>query len=170
MLPIAPARNTAADGVVGQPVNSGHRRDARDHLPWDPQRNRTMPEKRKPASRSAPPDWRDGVMQHMRALIEQADPRVLEERKWKKPSNPAGVAVWSHDGIICTGEIYKDKVKLTFMHGAVLPDPAGLFNAPFTGATRRAIDIREGGEVDAAAFKSLVKAAVAWNGVKAKRK
>lgn len=109
-------------------------------------------------------------MQRMRTLIEQADPKVLEERKWRKPSNPAGVASWSRNGMICTGEVYKDKVKFTFAHGASLPDPQGLFNAPFTGATRRAIDIREGGEVDAAAFKSLVKAAVAWNGVKAGKK
>lgn len=108
-------------------------------------------------------DWRDNTLERMRALIMEADPRMVEERKWKKPSNPAGVAVWSHDGIICTGETYKDKVKLTFMHGAAINDPAGLFNAPGTGATRRAMDIREGGTVDAAKFKALVKAAVARN-------
>jgi hypothetical protein len=93
----------------------------------------------------------------------EAVPNVIEEQKWKKPSNPGGVALWSHNGMICTGEIYKDKVKLTFAYGAALPDPARLFNAPGTGATRRAMDIREGDVVDARAFKALVKAAVAHN-------
>lgn len=108
-------------------------------------------------------DWRIATLDRMRALIRAAAPQAVEERKWKKPANPDGVAVWSQNGIICTGETYKDKVKLTFMHGAALPDPAGLFNAPFTGATRRAIDIREGDAVDATKFKALVKAAVAFN-------
>jgi hypothetical protein len=83
--------------------------------------------------------------------------------KWVKPSNPHGVPTWVHDGIICTGEVYKAYIKLTFMHGAALEDPAGLFNAGFGGGTRRAIDIREGDEVDAKAFKALVRAAVAHN-------
>ncbi len=105
----------------------------------------------------------------MRALIEQAAPGVLEERKWKKASNAmAGVPVWSLDGIICTGETYKDKLKLTFMKGAALADPAGLFNAGLDGGTRRAIDIHEGETVDARAFKALVKAAVAENSSAAK--
>lgn len=108
-------------------------------------------------------DWRDDTLMRIRALIKEADPGVIEEQKWKKPSNPAGVTLWSHDGMICTGEIYKDKVKLTFAYGASLPDPARLFNAPFGGATRRAIDIPEGATVDARAFKTLVKAAVARN-------
>lgn len=99
----------------------------------------------------------------MRELILQADPRMTEERKWRKPSNPAGVPVFSHDGIVCTGEKYKNAVKLTFMHGAKLPDPKGLFNAGFGGNTRRAIDIAEGATLDAAAFKALIKAAVAHN-------
>ena len=108
-------------------------------------------------------DWREQTLARMRALIVEADPDVVEERKWRKPSNPAGVPVWSHDGIICTGERYKNAVKLTFMNGARLPDPKGLFNTGFGGNTRRAIDIPEGASVDAAAFKALIKAAVAFN-------
>jgi len=115
-------------------------------------------------------DWRDDTIARMRALIMEADPGMSEEQKWKKPSNPGGVTLWSHDGMICTGEIYKDKVKLTFAYGAALPDPAGLFNAPGTGVTRRAIDIPEGGTVDARAFKTLIKAAVTHNGASKKKK
>ena len=126
--------------------------------------------KPKSTSKANLQDWRDETLDRMRTLIREADPKVIEEQKWKKPSNPAGVPVWSHDGIICTGETYKDKVKLTFMHGAALPDPAGLFNAPGTGGTRRAIDIREGEEVDAPKFKALVKAAVAFNNASKKKK
>lgn len=113
-------------------------------------------------------DWRHDTLARMRVLILQADPRITEEQKWKKPSNPAGVPVWSHSGIICTGETYKDKVKLTFAYGAALADPSGLFNAPGTGATRRAMDIREGEKVDAAKFKALIKSAVKLNGGSAK--
>lgn len=109
------------------------------------------------------PDWRAVALQRMRDLIEEADPAMVEEQKWKKPSNPRGVPVWSHDGIVCTGEMYKDYVKLTFMKGASLPDPAKLFNAPFSGATRRAINIREGETVNAGAFVALVRAAVKAN-------
>src|SRR5262245_44587086 len=108
-------------------------------------------------------DWRSRTLLRVRALIKQADPEVVEEVKWRKPSNPMGVPVWSHDGIICTGETYKDKVKLTFSKGAALKDPAGLFNAGFGGNTRRAIDLREGDEIDEKAFKALVRAAVALN-------
>jgi hypothetical protein len=108
-------------------------------------------------------DWRQVTLQRLRALIVEADPDVVEERKWRKPSNPAGVPVWSHEGIICTGESYKNAVKLTFMNGAALPDPTGLFNTGFGGNTRRAIDIAEGASVDAAAFKALIKAAVVFN-------
>jgi hypothetical protein len=108
-------------------------------------------------------DWRDATLDRMRKLIEEADPDVVEEAKWVKPTNPAGVPTWSHDGIICTGETYKSAVKLTFMHGASLDDPAGLFNAGFGGNTRRAIDIHEGETVDAHAFKALVRAAVDLN-------
>ena len=100
----------------------------------------------------------------MRELILQADPGMVEERKWKKASNAmAGVPVWSHDGIVCTGETYAKAVKLTFAKGASLPDPSRLFNASLEGGTRRAIDIHEGETVDARAFKALVKAAVAEN-------
>jgi hypothetical protein len=109
-------------------------------------------------------DWRSETLERVRKLIHEADPEAVEERKWKKPSNPAGVPTWSHAGIICTGETYKDKVKLTFAKGASLPDPARLFNSSLDGGTRRAIDIREGEAVDPAAFKALVKAAVALNG------
>ena len=108
-------------------------------------------------------DWRAETLGRVRTLIKQADPDVVEERKWAKATSP-GVPTWSHDGIICTGEPYKDKVKLTFAQGASLPDPTGLFNSSLDGKTRRAIDIHEGEKLDARAFKALVKAAVARNG------
>ena len=114
----------------------------------------------KPASA----DWRAEMLNRMRALIQEVDPAMIEERKWAKASNGmAGVPVWSHDGIVCTGETYKGYIKLTFAKGAFVDDPTGLFNAPFTGNLRRAIDIREGDAVNATAFKRLVKAAVALN-------
>ncbi|MEZ6318336.1 MAG: DUF1801 domain-containing protein [Phycisphaerales bacterium] len=109
-------------------------------------------------------DWRGQTLAHARTLIRQALPRVVEEVKWRKPSNPmGGVPVWSLDGIICTGETYKDKIKLTFARGADLADPAGLFNASLEGNTRRAIDLAEGQTLDARAFKALVRAAAALN-------
>lgn len=108
-------------------------------------------------------DWRGEMLARMRKLIHAADPDIEEAVKWRKPSNPNGVPVWEHDGIVCTGEIYKDKVKLTFAHGAALDDPEGLFNSGFGGKVRRAIDIREGERIDAAAFKALIRAAVAQN-------
>ena len=108
-------------------------------------------------------DWRAATLDRMRALIQEADPEVTEEMKWVKPTNPAGVPTWSHDGILCTGETYKDKVKLTFAQGASLPDPSALFNSSLDGKTRRAIDIAEGEEVDAEAFKELVRSAVDLN-------
>ncbi|MBK8498382.1 MAG: DUF1801 domain-containing protein [Flavobacteriales bacterium] len=129
-----------------------------------------MPTRPNKSPKPIPTDWRHATLDRMRQLILEAAPGIAEEQKWKKPSNPAGVPVWSHGGIICTGELYKDKVKLTFMQGASLPDPAGLFNAPGTGGTRRAIDIPEGGTVNAAKFKALVKAAVARNNGSAKPK
>jgi hypothetical protein len=107
-------------------------------------------------------DWRGKTLSRLRALIKQADPEVVEEWKWRKPSNP-GVPVWSHQGPICTGETYKSVVKLTFFKGASLKDPAKLFNASLDGKVRRAIDIHEGEEVDADAFKALIRAAVAVN-------
>ena len=108
-------------------------------------------------------DWRGATLARVRALIRAADPEVVETVKWRKPSNPAGVPVWEHAGILCTGEIYKDYVKLTFARGAALPDPAGLFNSGFGGHTRRAIDLREGAALDEAAFQALVREAVALN-------
>ena len=108
-------------------------------------------------------DWRGAALARVRRLIHEADPDVVEEVKWRKPSNPSGVPTWSHAGIICTGETYKDKVKLTFASGAALADPRRLFNSSLDGNTRRAIDIREGEEIDAAAFKALVSEAVAVN-------
>jgi hypothetical protein len=108
-------------------------------------------------------DWRSGLLTRLRALIKEADPGVSEDVKWRKASNPLGVPTWSHAGIICTGETYKDKVKLTFARGASLPDPARLFNSSLEAGTRRAIDIPEGGSIDERAFKALIKAAVALN-------
>ena len=108
-------------------------------------------------------DWRGETLARIRHLIHQADPDIVEEVKWRKPSNPAGVPVWSHAGILCTGETYKDKVKLTFAKGALLDDPAGLFNASLDGNIRRAIDIGEHASIDQTAFKSLIRAAVAVN-------
>ncbi|HZQ16523.1 MAG TPA: DUF1801 domain-containing protein [Gaiellaceae bacterium] len=107
-------------------------------------------------------DWRGEALERMRTLIKQADPGVVEEWKWVKPSS-GGTAVWSHGGGICTGEVYKSIVKLTFFKGASLDDPSGLFNASLEGRVRRAIDIREGETVDAGAFTALVRAAVALN-------
>ena len=108
-------------------------------------------------------DWRDRMIARLRTLIRQADPDVVEERKWVKATSP-GVPVWSHDGLICTGEVYKDKVKMTFARGAALPDPARLFNSGLDGGTRRAIDLHEGDGIDEAALKALVRSAVALNG------
>jgi hypothetical protein len=111
-------------------------------------------------------DWRGACLERLRALIAEADPDVVEAVKWRKPSNPLGVPVWEDGGIICTGETYRDKVKLTFARGASLADPERLFNASLDAGTRRAIDIFEGGDVDAAAFKALVREAVALNKAK----
>ena len=108
-------------------------------------------------------DWRGDTLGRLRQMIKEADPDVTEEIKWRKPGNPSGVPVWSHDGIICTGETYKDKVKLTFAKGASVEDPDRLFNASLDGNARRAIDLREGGSIDEDAFKKLVRAAVALN-------
>jgi hypothetical protein len=112
-------------------------------------------------------DWRGKTLSRVRSLIKQADPAVVEEVKWAKASSP-GVPVWSHDGIICTGETYKSAVKLTFAKGASLKDPSGLFNSSIEGSTRRAIDIHEGEKLDENAFKTLIRAAVALNKSKAK--
>ena len=110
-----------------------------------------------------PGDWRGTTLSRIRALIKQADPEVVEEVKWRKPSNPAGVPVWSRDGIICTGETYRNHLRLTFAKGASLKDPKGLFNAGLEGNAFRAIVIHEGDEVDESAFRALVRSAVALN-------
>ena len=107
-------------------------------------------------------DWRGDTLARVRALVTEADPDVVEEWKWVKATSP-GTPVWSHDGIICTGESYKDKVKLTFAKGASLEDPSGLFNSSLDGNVRRAIDIHEGEAIDADAFKALVREAVSLN-------
>ncbi|HET9091116.1 MAG TPA: DUF1801 domain-containing protein [Acidimicrobiales bacterium] len=114
-------------------------------------------------------DWRGETLSRLRALVKEADPDVVEELKWKKPSNPDGVPVWSDDGIICTGEVYKEHVKLTFAKGALVDDPHGLFNASLGGSLRRAIDVHEGGSVDEKAFKELVRAAVDLNRTSGRR-
>ena len=108
-------------------------------------------------------DWRGPILATVRRLIKEADPEVVEEVKWRKPNNPMGVPTWSHGGIICTGETYKDKVKLTFARGASLEDSSGLFNSSLDGNTRRAIDIYEGDKIDEKALKALIRTAVALN-------
>jgi hypothetical protein len=110
-----------------------------------------------------PRDWRGELLARLRALILEADPEMVEERKWRKASNPEGVPTWSHDGLVCTGETYKAVVKMTFARGASLADPSGLFNSSLEGNTRRAIDFREGDEPDEEALKALIRAAVALN-------
>jgi hypothetical protein len=135
-------------------------------------RTRSAPTKKKTAAAAAGKagDWRAVTLARVRALIQAADPDAVEERKWKKPSNPAGVPVWDHDGIICTGETYKAAVKLTFANGAALADPSKLFNASLEGNQRRAIDLHEGDEIDEKAFKALIREAVKLNTAKAKKK
>lgn len=114
-------------------------------------------------------DWRTALLERVRRLIKQAAPDAIEAVMWRKPSNPAGAPVWSHNGIICTGETYKDKVKLTFAQGAALRDPAELFNSSLNGNTRRAIDLFEGDKLNEKAFKALVHAAAARNGENTKK-
>jgi hypothetical protein len=108
-------------------------------------------------------DWRGETLARLRALVKEADPDVTEEVKWRKASNPLGVPVWEHAGMICTGELYRDKVKLTFAQGAALDDPSGLFNSSLDGNVRRAIDFHQGDRIDESAFKPLIRAAVALN-------
>jgi hypothetical protein len=108
-------------------------------------------------------DWRGETLSRIRGLIKQADPEVVEEVKWRKPSAPAGVPVWSHDGLICTGETYKSHVKVTFAKGAQLEDPKRLFNSSLEGKARRAIDLHEGDQIDETAFEALIREAVALN-------
>jgi hypothetical protein len=115
----------------------------------------------KPADAST--DWRSEMLSRLRALIMEADPEMTEERKWVKPSNPAGVPTFSHNGLVCTGETYKSVVKITFAKGASLEDPSGLFNSSLEGNTRRAIDFHEGDKLDEEALKALIQAAVTLN-------
>ena len=127
-------------------------------------RGESSPSQEIDARIEGPSDWRGEMLARIRMLIQQADPEVVEEVKWRKPSNSmAGVPVWSHAGIICTGETYKDVVKMTFARGASLPDPSSLFNASLEGNVRRAIDIREGDKINEKALKALIRAAVALN-------
>jgi hypothetical protein len=114
-------------------------------------------------------DWRGETLARVRRLIREADAEVVEEMKWRKPSNPSGVPTWSHAGIICTGDAFKDKVKITFGKGALLEDPSKLFNASLEGNAMRAIDIRKGDTIDPEAFKALIRAAVALNRSKTRR-
>ena len=119
---------------------------------------------KKPGKPAANGDWQEGALSRMRALILEADPGMIEERKWKKPSNGmAGVPVWSHDGIVCTGETYKNYVKVTFAKGAFVKDPAGLFNSSLEGNLRRAIDFHEGDKINERALTALIRAAVRLN-------
>jgi hypothetical protein len=115
-------------------------------------------------------DWRTEILDRVRGLIREADPEIVEETKWVKPSNPAGVPSWSHDGLICTGEIYKDKVKLTFADGAALDDADRLFNASLDAGTRRAIDLVEGATLDEDAFRALIRQAVDRNAARSAAK
>jgi len=108
-------------------------------------------------------DWRGPMLARLHAIISEADPDIIEEVKWKKPSNPTGTALFSHNGMVCTAESYKDYLKMTFAYGASLPDPSGLFNAPFSGATRRAINIRERDKINEKALVTLIRDAVALN-------
>ena len=114
-------------------------------------------------------DWRVEMLARLRKLIQDADTDIIEEVKWRKPSNPAGVPVWSRGGILCTGETYKDKVKLTFANGAALDDPSHLFNASLEGGTRRAIDFHEGDSIDEQGLAALIREAVAMNAGKARK-
>jgi hypothetical protein len=123
----------------------------------------TSPKNEATSANTAESDWRGETLAHLRQLIRAADPNIVEERKWVKPSNPAGVPVFSRDGIVCTMESYKLAVKLTFARGAALEDPKKLFNASLEGNVRRAIDIREGEKINEAALKQLIRAAVAEN-------
>jgi hypothetical protein len=125
--------------------------------------DQTSPSAQIDAKLAALGDWRAEILALVRGWIREADPDVVEAVKWVKPTNPSGVPTWEHAGILCTGEVYRSYVKLTFAHGAALEDQDRLFNAGFGGGTRRAIDIREGETVDAEAFKALIRQAIALN-------
>jgi hypothetical protein len=130
---------------------------------------KTSPPKGESVTRKSD-DWRDATLSRIRTLIKQADPEIVEERKWIKPTNPDGVPTWYRDGIVCTGELYKTHVKVTFARGASLKDPTRLFNSGLEGNVRRGIDFHEGDKVDEKAFKALIRQAVALNGTSVRRK
>lgn len=128
----------------------------------DPEGQRSSPRRNDKAD-DVRRDWRLETLDRVRTLISKADPAMIEEVKWRKPTRPEGVSVWSHAGIICTGETYRDKVKITFAKGALIDDPAGLFNSSLEGSTRRAIDLREGDKIDGRGLQALIRAAAAVN-------
>ena len=136
---------------------------------WNAAKSRASPSKLIDARIKALGDWRGEMLARVRKLIKEADPEVVEAVKWRKPSNPLGVPVWEHAGIICTGETYKAAVKLTFAKGASLKDPSRLFNASLEGNVRRAIDFHEGDKIDEKALQALILAAVALNASTARR-
>lgn len=144
-------------------IRKGHAKKRAAEKPAAKKASPESPSRLVDAKIREPRDWRARTLARLRTLIRRADPDVVEELKWKKPSNPAGVPVWSHEGMICTGETYKDHVKLTFAKGAALKDPSRLFNSSLESNARRAIDIREGDKIDEKAFKTLVQAAVVLN-------
>ncbi|HVM45050.1 MAG TPA: DUF1801 domain-containing protein [Candidatus Thermoplasmatota archaeon] len=162
------AKKTARKGAAGK---AGAKKAARK-----PTAKKTAAQKAraKPPARATPRprrsggDWRARTLARVRRLVSEAVPGVVEEAKWRKPTNPEGVPTWSREGILFTGETYKDKVKLTFARGAALPDPARLFNASLEGGTRRAIDLREGDALDEEAFKALARAAAELNAARAR--
>jgi hypothetical protein len=145
------------------------RRSCRRVVPKRGSEKPKSPAKATDARSKEPPDWQGEVLSRVRHLIQGADPDAVEERKWRKPSNPAGVPVWSHDGILCTGETYKNHVRLTFAEGASLPDPKGLFNSGLEGHTMRAIVFRDGDTIDEEGFRSLIRAAAARNAASVRR-
>jgi hypothetical protein len=170
------ARKATAKGRGPSRAVAKAKRGAGNGRPTKARQGATKRAIRKPASRLIDQrsrdvgDWREKTLARMRALILEADPEIIEERKWRKPSNAmAGIPVWSHAGMVCTGEVYKNVVKLTFARGASIEDPRHLFNSSMEGNTRRAIDIHEGEKVDASAFKALVRAAVARNAMAKER-
>ena len=161
----SPARSASGSGTVARTslkANAGRHDAAERRSHASATRNKSVRTDHRPPAVEVG-DWREDTLARLRALIFEAVPDMIEERKWIKPTNPAGVAAWSRNGLVATGEKYKGVAKITFARGASLPDPAKLFNAGLEGGTRRAIDIREGETVDARAFKALVKAAVAYN-------
>ena len=162
VLAAAPARAAAVHRSVFVRAALCHQVAQRQRLASDITAHRRMTVAKKATPKA--PDWREETLDRIRALILEADPEMIEERKWRKPSNGmAGVPVWSHNGIVCTGETYKNYVKMTFAKGAFVKDPSGLFNSSLEGNLRRAIDVREGDTINEKALKALIRAAVNVN-------